>query len=120
MGLHVMGCIFTYFGQLDYPNWIIKQNYQNSSFIYIYTTSVYFILTSLTTCGYGDITSVNKYELSLTIIILAVGIIIYSWGLTEISDYIKMEDSKTIDFEEKCLILDELKLTYKKFSAFKI
>ena len=44
------------------------------------------------------------------------GIMIYSWGLSSISTYIQTKDAKTIEFQHKCEILDEIRVTHEKMS----
>ena len=41
---------------------------------------------------------------------------IYSWGLSSISTYIQAKDAKTIEFHQKCELLDEIKVTHEKMS----
>jgi hypothetical protein len=70
-------------------------------------------MTTLTTVGYGDISSYyNNFEIIFGIFILIVGTCAYSWILTYISNYIKKNNEKFIDFEEKMKILSEIKLDY--------
>ena len=70
-------------------------------------------MTTLTTVGYGDISSAtNSFELIYGIFILIVGTCAYSWILTYISNYIKKNNEKFIDFEEKMNVLNEIKLEY--------
>jgi hypothetical protein len=45
----------------------------------IYLTAFYFVLTTMTTVGYGEISQVNIYERFLGIIILVVGSVCFSF-----------------------------------------
>ena len=54
--LHITTCLHIFISRNSIPNWIISNNLIESSYITIYFTSLYFIITTLTTVGYGDIT----------------------------------------------------------------
>ena len=74
-------------------------------------------MTTLTTVGYGDISCTNSYELVYGSFILIVGTCAYSWILTYISNYIKKNNEKFIDFEEKMKVLSEIKLEYPNINS---
>ena len=60
--LNLTACLFIFIGFNSYPNWIFKLNIQDNSYIDIYLTSVYFIIVTITTVGYGDITGDSMPE----------------------------------------------------------
>ena len=110
--LHFCTCFFIFLGKNESQGWIIKNNLQNNSFFDIYIASLYYQMTTLTTVGYGDISSTNGFETIYGIFILIVGACAYSWILTYISNYIKKNNEKFIDFEEKMKVLSEIQLDY--------
>ena len=57
-------------------------------------------------------TPVNGIEHAYGIFILIVGTCVYSWIVTYISNYIKKNNEKFIDFEEKMKVLNEIKMEY--------
>ena len=61
--LNLTTCLFIFLGFNSYPNWIFELNIQDESFIKIYLTSIYFIIVTITTVGYGDITVFFYYKL---------------------------------------------------------
>ncbi len=69
-------------------------------------------MTTLTTVGYGDVPVTCNQERIFQIILLLLGTFAYSWLLTYISNYIKKNNEKFIDFEEKMKVLSEIKLEY--------
>ena len=69
-------------------------------------------MTTLTTVGYGDISAYIGIEKYYGIFILIVGTCAYSWILTYISNYIKKNNEKYIDFQEKMKVLNEIKLEF--------
>jgi len=65
---HILACIWCYFGRIPYTaddkdvNWVQYGDFDPTDFTSIYIFSVYFILQTLTTVGYGDHTGSTKYE----------------------------------------------------------
>ena len=111
--LNFCTCFFIFVGKNEAQGWIIQNNLQDKSFMDLYIASLYYLMTTLTTVGYGDISSYyNNFEIIFGIFILIVGTCAYSWILTYISNYIKKNNEKFIDFEEKMKILSEIKLDY--------
>ena len=110
--LHFCSCYFIFLGRNVHPGWIVKCNLDSYSFHHIYIASLYYVMTTLTTVGYGDIIVVTQYERFYQILLLIVGTCAYSWILTFISNYIKKKNEKYIDFENKLNILGEIKISY--------
>ena len=109
---HFCNCVFIFIGKNEYPGWIIKNNLQDNNFIDIYIAAFYYLMTTLTTVGYGDITANFGLEKIYGIIILIVGTCAYSFILTYISNYIKKNNEKFIEYEKKMNILTEIKHEY--------
>ena len=110
--LHFCTCFFIFVGKNESQGWIIKNNLQDKTFLDLYITALYYLMTTLTTVGYGDISATNGLEKVYGIFILIVGTCAYSWILTYISNYIKKNNEKFIDFEEKMKVLSEIKIEY--------
>ena len=110
--LHFCTCFFIFLGKNEFDGWIVQKNLQNSSFGDLYIASLYYQMTTLTTVGYGDISAYIGIEKYYGIFILIVGTCAYSWILTYISNYIKKNNEKYIDFQEKMKVLTEIKLEY--------
>ena len=108
--LHFATCLNIFISRNSYPNWIFSLNMQNKSFLEIYLTSLYHIVTSLTTVGYGDITPNTLIENIFQLIILLIGIVAYSWLVSSFSNYIKINNEKYIEYENKVKILEDIKL----------
>ena len=116
MGLHFVASLFIFIGRNQYPNWILKLELENSSFIHIYIASIYYLIATITTVGYGDITPTNKGERWFGLVLLIVGIIVYSFAVAGISNYIKEIDDKNADYEKKLKILEDIKITHHKIN----
>ena len=113
--LHITSCYFIFLGNNIYPGWY-AEGLQAESSKDIYITSIYYVITTLTTVGYGDITVTSKYQRLFQIALLIVGTLSYSWLLTYISNYIKKNNEKYIVYEEKVKILEEIKINYPNMS----
>ena len=70
--------MYFYLGRNDYPNWIINFNFEGHSFKKLYFIGIYYIITTVTTVGYGDLTCVTPKEKLFGIFIEIVGIFAYS------------------------------------------
>ena len=113
--LHIARCYFIYLGNNIYPGWF-AEGLQSESNKDIYIASIYYVVTTLTTVGYGDIIVKEKYQRIFQIVLLIVGTLSYSWLLTCISNYIKKNNEKYIVYEEKVKILEEIKINYPNLS----
>ena len=110
--LHITACIHIIIGRNSYPNWILDNNLTESKFSAIYLTSIYFLITTMTSVGYGDITGNELKEFIFLIFLLIIGIISYSWLVSSVSNYV-IEHSKDNEyFISKVKILDEIKLIH--------
>ncbi len=116
MGLHFVASLFIFIGRNQYPNWISELDLENSTFIHIYIASIYYLIATITTVGYGDITPSNQEERIFGLILLIVGIIVYSFAVAGISNYIKEIDDKNADFDKKLKTLEDIRINYPKLS----
>ena len=110
--LNLATCLFIFLGINSYSNWIIKLNIQDEPFLKIYLISLYFIIVTITTVGYGDITGNSISEIIFQIILLIVGTISYSFIISYISNYIIKSNKKSMTYEKNLEILQEIKLSH--------
>ena len=64
---HLLACFWCFLGRIDYhepvkTSWVSLDGFDPSDFRTIYIFSVYFVLQTLTTVGYGDHTGNTEYE----------------------------------------------------------
>ena len=110
--LHLTACIHIFISSTAYPNWIIIKNLNMSSFPTVYLSSIYFLITTVTSVGYGDITGNTFTEFCFQIVILLVGIIAYSWLISSLSNYVKENNSQNEIFSKKVNMLNEILLEH--------
>ena len=108
--LNLATCLFMFLGEISYPSWIIKLNIQDQSYMYIYLSSVYFVIVTITTVGYGDITGGTLPEILYQLLLLIIGTIAYSFIISYISNYIIKKNKKSMTFEKNFQILKEIKM----------
>ena len=87
-GFYFFISIHIFIGQNSYPNWIIKYNSQNKNLSSLYLISLYYLITTMTTVGYGDIVCASSFrEMVFQLILLSAGIAVYSWIVSNIGNY---------------------------------
>lgn len=59
-----------------------------------YLACLYFIVTTITTVGYGDITSKSPIEQSFCIVLMLIGVISYSMAISSITSVISDSNRK--------------------------
>ena len=119
-------CIFGFYffisihiliGRSSYPNWINTFGFENETLLSLYLISFYFIITTTTTVGYGNIVCASSFrEIIFQLILLSAGIIVYSWIVSNIGNYVKNESSASIRFDKDEAILEEIRILYPNIS----
>ena len=116
IGFNFFICYHIYIGTQSYPNWILKTNLQDASFITKYITSFYFLIATITSVGYGDITCISLSETFYQIIILTIGVVAYSWIVSTIGNYVKKETRAAIKFNKDLSLLEDIRVSYPKMN----
>lgn len=106
--VHWLACVWFYIGNFDlsnqYDSWVIAEGCFGLWAIFI--KCVYYVLTSVSTLGYGDITPVGTNELIVSLIILFIGVIIFSFNITSIIDLVIESRQKIIQYQDKMINLN--------------
>ena len=114
--LHIVTCILIFIGKNDYPNWIIYFEFGEYTFYKLYFLGIYYIITTVTTVGYGDLYCYTPKEKIFAILIEIVGIVAYSYILTSISNYVKSKSDVEEEYFKKYQILEDIKMNYNGLS----
>ena len=104
--------IHIFIGRHCHPNWITKNGFQNQSIPMLYLTSFYYLITTMTTVGYGDISCASLSEIIFQIVVLSVGITVYSWIVSNIGNYVKNENYASMQFNRDGEILEEIRISH--------
>ena len=110
--LHCIVCIHIFLGKNSYSNWLIKTNSLDESFGLIYIKSLYFIVTTLTTVGYGDIVCISYYERIYQLIILVIGSVLYPYIISTMGNIVKKESNAEIKLENNLSMLEIIRQDY--------
>lgn len=70
--------------------------------------SVYYTITTMTTVGYGDISATNELERIFAIVIMILGQVAFSYGISALGQIITHMDQSTARFEERIMILNRI------------
>ena len=116
IGFNIFICYHIFIGRHTYPNWILATNNQDKDFLSLYLISFYFLITTITSVGYGDITCVSLGETVFQIILLTIGVIAYSWVVSTIGNYVKKETRAAIKYNKDIGLLEEIRVSYPKMS----
>jgi hypothetical protein len=123
-GLHILSCIHIFIGKFTYPGWIFANEFKDDSIFNLYMISIYYLITTMTTVGYGDISSDSFVEIIFRIILLAVGIVCYSWIISSISNGINKQSYASLNYSNECNVLENIRrenaeLTFELYNEIK-
>ena len=93
--------------------WITKTNYIDCSNIQIYVASVYFVLTTVTTVGFGDISGNTVNERIMCIILMCIGVFAFSFSIGSLSSVLSTLDTRKARLKEKMSSLNKIRRQYK-------
>ncbi len=109
---HLFGCIFIFIGKYNYPNWITNQGIDIKDGFEIYIASIYFVCATIFSVGYGDIVSYNNSERFFNVVMLTIGMIIYSWMVSALSNSFIDNSDSVIQYKKNLDVLLDIKSTY--------
>ena len=109
---HFFVCLHIFVANHSYSNWLIQTESQNEPFFHIYISSLYFIITTLTTVGYGDIVCQSLLERIYQIILLAIGSVFYPYVVSTIGNFIKNDSSAKIKQQNNLEKLENIRMAY--------
>ena len=110
--VHIFICLHIFFAFQSFPNWIDHINITNEAFFDKYITSLYFMVTTMTTVGYGDIICISHIERIYHIILLFIGTLFYTFLVSKIGNYLREESHEQNKLDKDLNILENLRITY--------
>ena len=84
----------------------------------IYLASLYWVITTVTTVGYGDILPANDTERVFCILVMSGGVFFYSYTIGSITSLIFDFEKQKVKINSKLLILQEITREFKLSSNF--
>jgi hypothetical protein len=94
----------------DYPNYTTLHYSDSNKRKYI--AGFYFSLTTILTVGYGDVTPLNKSERLYTVILMIIGVCLYSCVLSILSSLFEDFQNKERNNKKNFYLLDDLRDIY--------
>lgn len=98
---HICCCFWVILANLDsdtddYLNtWLFRKGYVDEEASVIYIASMYFVLTTFTTVGFGDINGVTVSERLFCLLLMLVGAIAFSFSISSLSSMLQAIDSRS-------------------------
>ena len=91
--MHIIACGWIYVGEKDeWGTWIT--NYvgsRHSDATTVYIKSLYWVVTTLTTVGYGDIYGESEYEFVYTMVVEFIGILVFSIIMSTVNSFLSAQ-----------------------------
>ena len=74
----------------------------------LYITSLYFTVTTITTVGYGDLHAANTMERGISIVIMIIGVISFSFATGSLSSIMQNYDQANAKLQERITVLNRI------------
>ena len=113
---HISSCMFVFLAEFDSDignSWRYSDPYEFYEAFDLYITSIYFVVTTMSTVGYGDISGGTTLERVYCIILMLTGVLSFNLISGALGALITNYDSSQAAFQEKILFLNNLKTKYK-------
>lgn len=108
--VHLMACLWFYsakFQDFDVNTWVVTFGYIDMSIGSLYLRSLYFIMTTLATVGYGDIYPCNDIERILVIAWIIIVMFFMTFNISSMSNMISNIDTKESVLQFKTSLIDD-------------
>ena len=115
--IHTAGCIWIFIHNEMVPKseddepvetWITYNSFDELDDLDLYTTAIYFTITTFTTVGYGDISARNFYERIIGCVAMVIGVISFSYATGAASSLIHTDDNRKAIAQHKIMTLQRL------------
>lgn len=96
--VHLMSCFWflsAKFDDFDDQCWVVQRGIQDQEDAYLYLTSAYWALQTITTVGYGDISARTQSELVLSVLWMVFGVGFFSFTIGNLSSVLASMDTKS-------------------------
>ena len=113
---HISSCMFVFLAEFDddpFESWRYGEPYAHYGDFELYITSVYYVVTTMSTVGYGDISGHTTLERIFCIVLMLAGVIAFNLISGALGALITNYDSSQAALQEKLLFLNNLRTKYK-------
>ena len=102
ISVHIFACFWFYMSDdTNEYSWVLRFDVLDKSSFEKYLTCIYYVFTTLTTIGYGDIVPCNNNEKLYAIFLMVFGACLYSYIISGLSAYSKAREKLTSEYKEK-------------------
>ena len=93
--IHIFACLWIMVSHMqeDDITWIHDGDFHSLTDWPMYTTSVYFVATTVTTVGYGDIGAVSTTERVFATVLMLIGVFCFSMLSSSVASIVSNADS---------------------------
>ena len=108
---HIVACLWFLTAKLtdfDKDSWVVRYDLQDQPAAELYITSVYFVLTTIATVGFGDIVAYTMLERCYAICLLSIGVGFYSYAISNFSTMMSSTDRKNLYLSQRLDALADL------------
>lgn len=113
--LHISSCLFVFLVEFD-PDidnvWSRSEAFNHYSTFDMYVTSIYYVVTTMSTVGYGDISGGTAAERVFCIALMLTGVMSFNLISGALGALITNYDSNSADHLANLMQLDILKVRY--------
>lgn len=108
--IHVNGCIWYFIARIDDTNnetWLIRYNTDSMSNGDLYLMSIYFVMQTIATIGFGDIVPLTIIERIYALLLMIIGVGFYSYIVGNLSNIVKTLDNDFVRIKIMLTALNE-------------
>lgn len=111
---HLFACFWHLAASFEDPhrNWIVANGFEDQGAGGRYLVSLYWVVQTITTVGYGDIIISNMFEQIIAILGMLAGVIFFSITVSSLSRIVGNSDKKKEVYEKKKSVLYDLNDKY--------
>jgi len=106
--VHLGACMWFYsarLGGFTPETWVVRRDLQDESTDFLYLTSFYWAITTLTTVGYGDISARTELEMCIAMCWMMFGVGFYSFVVGSFTSALTSLDSKSLLIKERLQVV---------------
>lgn len=108
--VHIMGCFWYYSAKLQAfgpGTWVYELALQDESPYFLYVTSIYWAVATISTVGFGDVRAFNTFEMIISIFWMIFGVGFYSFTIGSLSTLLAQLDTRSAHLQNKITFMDE-------------
>lgn len=111
---HISACMFIFIGILDYDmnSWMWNSMHSSLENFDLYVYSLYFIVTTTSTVGYGDLSASTTIERIFCILIMLAGVTSFTFISGSLSSVLSNYDHSQATLQQQLLYLNKLSMTH--------